>query len=545
VVITPGPITDYTHVNRSPLGYPVAAWDRESAAAARMVKIDLLGNRSLSVFRDTLRLLRDTAHSGGTPGANQNQPWLPKEILADGPTRNLVARGDTLGLFYVESPACRQLLRKMSRGDYPHLIIAGSIIRPAASATIRSFLKRLHGAPYRSATPVLDQSYGLMVYQEDIARVTGEAARFDPALADGLRRTLAGKAASADLEAYRRLFFSRGLRLGNSREALEELWDMIRSFRGYSFCKSHSASYALVSYQLAYLKRHHPLEFFLSVINNGGGYYSRQTYLNECRRLGIPLMLPDVNRSRFAYTAEQGGIRVGLSQIRSVSRPFLNRLLAERQRRGPFTDPSNLFHRLDPALKEVRILVRCGAMDGICGAAARPQILWKFLSRRSTQELFPPEYPPRSDYPEELKALDELRTLGLMITRHPVSLFRRRAAALARDLGYPRLIPSSELPRSAGREVSLVGLVASGKEVRASGALMVFVTLEDEFSLFETVLFPGVFSRYRQIMEGGGVLLVYGGVQRDMGAFSLTVRGVSRMDGEADRRTRLARGVLA
>jgi len=271
------------------------------------------------------------------------------------------------------------------------------------------------------------------------------------------------------------------------------------------------------------------------VINNGGGYYCRQTYLNHCRRLGIPLLLPDVNRSQIAYTAEGRGIRVGLGQIRSISRPFLRRLLDERRRTGPFSDPVDFFRRLSPKLLEVRFLVRCGALDGIAGGMVRPQLLYLYLSGGRGKELFAPDPPRPADYPEELKLLDELRTLGLMISRHPVSLFRSRAEARARELRFPRLIRSSELPGNAGREVSLVGLVASGKEVlarsvadRSPGSLMVFITLEDEFSLFEAVLLPEVFSRYRYRIDRGGVLLLCGTAEQEMGAFSLTVHRLSR-----------------
>jgi DNA polymerase III alpha subunit len=494
------------------------AWDRDSAAAARLVKIDLLGNRSLAVLRDTLRLAR-----------RRVQPERLKLVRRDGPTGRMIARGDTLGLFYVESPACRQLLRKMGRGDYEHLIIAGSIIRPAASATIRRFLQRLHGSSYRCPSPVLQPSYGLMVYQEDIGRVTAAASSFPPALADRLRRTLRERNGNSALDAYRRLFFSQGERNGTPRSVLEELWEMIRSFRGYSFCKAHSASYALVSYKLAYLKRHFPLEFFLSVINNGGGYYSRQTYLNQCRRLGIPILPPDVNRSRIRYTAEEGGIRVGLGQIRRVSRNFMQRLLDERRRGGPFSDPVDFFRRLQPGLQEARMLVRSGALDGIANGMVRPRLLYTYLRGSRGEELFAPETVPLADYPEELKLLDELRTLGLMISRHPVSLFRIRAQERVREHEFPVLIRSSELPRCLGREVSLVGLVASGKEVLSAGSVMVFITLEDEFSLFETVLFPAVFGRYRPCVDGGGVLLIGGKVEQEMGAFSVTVRRVSRL----------------
>jgi DNA polymerase III alpha subunit len=372
-----------------------------------------------------------------------------------------------------------------------------------------------------------------MVYQEDIARVSAAVASFGPALADRLRKTLAGSSGASVLERYRRLFFSRGRDNGTPRGTLEELWAMIRSFRGYSFCKAHSASYALVAYHLAYLKQHYPLEFFLSVINNGGGYYSRQTYLNHCRRLGIPLLLPDVNRSRAAYTAEDGGIRVGLGQIRKISRSFSQRLLAERSRGGFFSSPGDFFRRLNPTLAEVRILVRCGALDGIAAGVPRPQLLYAFLRAGQQTQLFPAAPALPADYPEELKLLQELRSLGLMVSRHPVSLFRKRAVQRVGELHYPALIRSAELPRFLNREVSLVALVASGKEVVSrpdrTGPKMVFITLEDEFSLFETVLFPPVYERYRQSIDGAGLLLLCGRVEQDLGAFSVTVSRLCRL----------------
>jgi error-prone DNA polymerase len=514
------------------------AWDRDGAAAARLVKIDLLGNRSLAVLRDTLHLVQRRS-DGASPATLRSLSRLeerlsPRQLqqLQDPSTLAMIAGGDTLGLFYIESPATRQLLRRMGRADFEHLIMAGSIIRPAANRTIQRFLERLHGAAYRSLTPVLDQSYGLMVYQEDIGRVTSVAAGFEPAEADRLRRILAGKQPGEDpqgeLRAYRNRFFDQGRSRGMSGSSLKELWEMISSFRGYSFCKAHSASYALVSLKLAFLKRRFPLEFFLSVINNGGGYYSRQTYLNECRRLGIGLLLPDVNASAIPYSAEGAKIRVGLNQLRGISRSFLGRLLSERSRNGPFTGCADFYRRVKPRLQETRILVRSGALDGIAHGQVRPQLLWSYLRREEV--LFVPQAPSLADYPEQLKLLDELRTLGLAISRHPVTLFRPRALQLARRLGMPPLIRSTQMAEFPGREVALIGLVACGKEViTRRGAAMVFVSLDDEFSLFEAVLFPPVYRRFRDGLEGGGVLLLSGTVEGQRGAWALTVRRLSRL----------------
>ena len=214
----------------------------------------------------------------------------------------MIAAGRTLGIFYVESPATRQLLQKMRAGDYERLVIASSIIRPAANRWIREFVKRLHGAPYRPLTPrlekTLEETCGIMVYQEDVSRVVIDAAGFSAGEADQLRKILSKKDRALRLPDFRERFFRGGAERGVPRQDLELVWEMILSFEGYSFCKAHSASYALVSYKLAHLKRCYPLEFFTAVINNGGGFYSRQTYLNEVRRLGFPILAPDVNCER-------------------------------------------------------------------------------------------------------------------------------------------------------------------------------------------------------------------------------------------------------
>jgi DNA-directed DNA polymerase III PolC len=539
VVITPRPITRYTHVQASPLGYPLIAWDKDSAQEAGLVKIDLLGNRSLGVLRDTIEL-------ANRPQEREAElTWEGLDPLGSRETSELIAAGRTLGVFYIESPATRQLLRKMGRGDYEHLVIASSIIRPAASRCIREFLRRLHGGRYRALTPqmsrILADTYGIMVYQEDVCRVAAAVAGFSPGEAEELRRTLAGKSGARRLEGFRRRFFLKGSLAGSPRRVLEQVWRMILTFRGYSFCKAHSASYALAAYKLAYLKRFFPLEFFVSVINNGGGYYSRQTYLNECRRLGFRILLPDVNASAIGYTVEQGALRIGLGQLLRIRRSFLRTIIVERQRGGPYRCFDEFLRRTGAGLGEIRVLIRSGALDCLAGGLSRPQLFWLYFRRQPADSLFiappapaspasPPVPASIGDYPRLLKLLDELRTLGLVASCHPVAIFRRRARSVVAERRLPPLILSRELPGAAGRRVSLAGLLVSGKEVVASsGEPMVFVSFEDEHSVFETVFFPAVFRRTFRRIDRGGIFLLSGMVVAELGACSLTVERVSNL----------------
>ena len=292
VVITPGPITDYTHVQISPLGYPVIAWEKDATEEAGLVKIDLLGNRSLAVLRDTLELV-DRNH-GVQPRVGELRPAGGSRHAR--PDR----RGTDRRACSTSSPRLRaSCSAKMQRGDYENLVIASSIIRPAANKYIQTFVKRLRGAPYRPLHPLIEQTlaetFGVMVYQEDVSRVAIDLAGFPIEEADRLRKILSKKDRALKLPDMRERFFHGARARGVAEETIVKVWDMILSFDGYSFCKAHSASFAQVSYRVAYLKRFYPLEFMASVINNGGGFYGRQTYLDECRRMGFPILPPDVN----------------------------------------------------------------------------------------------------------------------------------------------------------------------------------------------------------------------------------------------------------
>jgi DNA polymerase III alpha subunit len=545
VVITPGPITSYTHLQTSALGFPLIAWEKDATEDAGLVKIDLLGNRSLAVLRDTIALVARRPDGEAID-------WESFDPLEDAPTRDLIAGGGTLGVFYVESPATRQLLTKMGRGDYPHLVIASSIIRPAANKYIRLFVKRLRGAPYAPLHPLvqgtLAETYGIMVYQEDVSRVAIDLAGFPIEDADRLRKILSKKDRELTLPDYREKFFAGGRSRGVSNEVLQKAWDMILSFDGYSFCKAHSASYAQVSYRVAYLKRRYPLEFIASVINNGGGFYGRQTYLDECRRMGFAVLPPDVNASAWEYTVEGTGtaggpaagagedgpagggppaaLRVGLCQLRDIRKPFVDRLLEERTRGGPFTGFRDFVRRTDPRLVDLRALIRSGSLDSVADGCTRPQLFFRFLNLAKEDGLGLVQPVPSlvGDYAGRVKLADEVRTLGIVVSRHPLSLFRGRIERIARRQGLGPLISSADIPRWRGRRVWIPGILVTGKEVVTKGREpMIFVSFEDETSIFETVLFPDAFRRFYPLLDDGWAFLVHGRVDEDYGSLSIGV----------------------
>ncbi|WP_319417247.1 PHP domain-containing protein [Marispirochaeta aestuarii] len=535
VVISPGPITDYTHVGTSPLGRPLIAWEKEGTEDAGLVKIDLLGNRSLGVLRDVLTLTAPLRAGAGEPPLE----WSSFNPLGDTRTREMIEAGDTLGVFYVESPATRQLLKKMRCGDYPHLVIASSIIRPAANRYINAFLRRLRGAVHDSLHPAVDEvlaeTRGIMVYQEDVARVAIAVCGYSPAEADSLRKVLSKKDRSLRLPAFREEFIRRGRSRGVAPKVLEELWEGILSFEGYSFCKAHSASYALVSYRLAWLKARYPLEFFCAVINNGGGFYSRQVYLNALSRAGFPLLPPDVNRSAGSYTVERreypgGALRTGLLQLKGVEDSFIRKLLDERHRRGPFADFQDFLMRLNPPLPDIRGLIRSGSLDGIAAGVHRPGLFWYYFHVSKHPELFIAPAAPASlgDYPGEVKLQDELETLGLLVSRHPAELLRIPEEMYDCDV---ILTGSGSIPEFPGKRIAIPSVLVTGKEVRTrTKKEMCFLSFEDLEGIYETVLFPEVYRRLYPRICRFCAFLVTGTVEQEFGVFQLRVEELEPLD---------------
>ena len=215
-----------------------------------------------------------------------------------------------MGVFYVESPAMRPLQKRTARGDFEHLVIHSSMIRPAANRYINEYVDRLKGKEYPPLHPLLaglfDESKGIMCYQEDVCKAAVALAGFTPAEADGIRKVLSKKDVKARLEAYRRQFFVGAREKGVDEATIGEVWAMIESFSGYSFVKAHSASYAMLSFRSAYLRRHHPAEFMAAVMSNHGGFYSTLAYASESRRMGLGLLPPTLTRASCAAGGREG-----------------------------------------------------------------------------------------------------------------------------------------------------------------------------------------------------------------------------------------------
>lgn len=540
VVIVPDRIEEHVPVECTGSGIRVTAWDKDGVERAGLVKMDLLGNRSLAVVRDALAdLARKGIHVDPAT-------WKPEEDQA---TVDMLARGDTMGVFYVESPAMRLLQKKTGAGDFEHLVIHSSIIRPAANRFIEAYIERLKGAHWQplhpALGPILAETFGIMCYQEDVSKVAVALAGFSVSDADAIRKVLAKKHAAGRLEQWKQRFFEGAAARGVDPEIIAQVWDMIMSFSGYSFVKAHSASYAMLSFQSAWLRAHYPAEFMAAVLSNHGGYYSTLAYASEARRMGLQLLPPCVNASEVRCRGEGKAIRWGLGMIEGLRSSTVAAILEARQA-GPFRSLDDFTARVQYGRDDAEALTGAGALDSIAQGVPRPRQLMVLLracactASQHQGELFssaeqrqPAALPPSASLRATSvvsrsagwaahtrgRALAHLRWLGTTLECHPLEL-------LPSILVAPRT-RASQLAGLTGRHVRLAGWLITAKEVLTmKEEPMEFITFEDETASYETVLFPSVYTRYRPLLLEHSVFWVEGVVEESHGAVTLTVDGL-------------------
>ncbi|RMH35581.1 MAG: DNA polymerase III subunit alpha, partial [Nitrospirae bacterium] len=508
VVIVPDEIRKYVPVQVAAKGMPVIQWEKDQTEDAGLVKLDLLGNRSLAVIRDALRMI--AVHTG------QIIDYATWNAIDDDRTRELIRRGETMGCFYIESPATRLLLKRLWKGMpadrrmradvFEYLVIVSSLIRPAANRYVREFIRRAHGKPYRPLHPVFDHvlqdTHGILVYQEDVARVVMALANFSIEEADQLRKVLSKKHKQKQLRDYRVRFYRGAAAQGIPRTTIDAVWRMILSFAGYSFCKPHSASYAQVSFKAAYLRAHYPAEFMAAVISNQGGFYSTFAYLSEARRMGLAILPPDINASEWADIGTGRTIRLGFMHIKGLHREWVDAIMAERTANGPYRSFHDFLHRTKAERAQTRVLVKAGCFDRITGDVTRPGLLWRLYARdraaegrysrarsssiwapSSTGALFDvaplraAPIPP--DYSVQRTIADEIELFGFPLSCHPLELY----ADAIRPGNY---VPAMSLHRHVGRRVRMIGWLITEKFAETyNGQPMEFAVFEDLTGLYD------------------------------------------------------------
>ncbi|MBW1779659.1 MAG: DNA polymerase III subunit alpha [Deltaproteobacteria bacterium] len=548
VVIVPDEIRRYCPVEISQGGLQVLQWEKDSVEETGLVKIDILGNRSLAVIRDALDLVE---HNYG-----RRIDYARLNPVNDVETVRIFYEGNTFGVFYFESPATRQVLTKVKSGftfdEYSALnhfllnVVVTSIIRPGSNQSIHTWISRLHGEawspPHPLLGPVLKETLGVMVFQEQLSQAAIHLAGFDPAAADTLRKTVSKKHKEKRLRDFYAQFVRGASGKGVDREVIEEVWQMMTGFDGYSFCKPHSASYTLVAYKSAYLRAHYPAEFMASVISNHGGYYATLSYISEARRMGIEVMPPDINHSEIRYTGKDRHIRVGLMQLKDLSQEAKEAIIHERIKNGPFTSLEAFLYRTGPHLhlQDVRILIKGGCFDGIARGAARPGLIWKairFFARKEEKKtpglfdsiknpapLFPIKRDCRAPYPRDVMLRHEAEIFGFILSAHPLTCY----GDILKNLDY---IKAKDLHSQIGREVTSIGWLVTGKTVHTnSGEPMKFITFEDTTAAYEAVFFPKVYRRFCHLLNAARPYILKGRVEEIFGAINITVSEMGFLD---------------
>ena len=551
VVITPDKIRRYCPVEISKDGRQVLQWEKDSVEDAGLVKIDILGNRSLAVIRDALYMVKQ---NGG-----HHLDYAELNPLKDPETAKIFYQGDTFGVFYFESPATRQVLTKVAAGlafekyltmDHFSLnVVVTSIIRPASNRSIHEWLSRLKGSPWKPPhpllAPVLNETLGVMVFQEQLSRAAIHLAGFDPAEADMLRKTVSKKHGGKKLRDFHERFVQGARVRGVHEKVIDQVWQMMMGFDGYSFCKPHSASYTLVAYKSAWLRAHYPAEFMAAVISNGGGYYGTFSYISEARRMGIKVLPPHINLSGIKYTGKGRQIRMGLMQLKDISQETLESIIHERLKNGLFESLENFLIRAGSRvhLQDVRILIKGGCFDPIANGVFRSHLVWQALAFYHRKEekkvpgLFDTVAPvkPSHPAPENHKPLSkhillkhETESFGFMLSVHPISLY-------AHHLKHLRYVRARDLSARVGKQVTVVGWPVTGKTVRSrEGKPMKFMTFEDLSGTYEAVFFPDIYERFCPMLDVKRPYILTGKIEESFNAVTLTVARVKVLNVDYD-----------
>ncbi len=514
-VISPEKITHFSPLEMASGGLIISQFDMHSIQKLGLVKMDLLGVRSLTVLSEAARAIE----------RRLGKPFHVTAIPEDDPeTLSMLRQGQGLGCFQLESPAMRGLLKKMQIETLNDIVVAISLIRPgpAEGGMKDVYIRRRAGLetisyPHPSLVPILRETYGIIMYQEQVLLAAQAVAGFSLGEADVLRRAMTKTRDPKILENLKNQFLRGAAARGVLEGTARGIFEWLSHFASYGFNKAHSATYGILAYQTAFLKCHFPLEYMTALLNNPGGYYPQFAYVEEARRLGISILPPDVLRSQVDFSIEGKGIRVGLGSVLGLSRATRSRILRERQEE-PFHNLYDFLLRSRANRKEAERLIQVGALA--CFDASEPNLLARtrifFKNRRSPRvaEMLTAglALPP---YTKMQKILHELEILRFSVTEHPLRLFLETNSAS----GY---VFSSQLEAFKDRDVTIMGWGVVRRRVLTSRKqTMTFLTVEDPEGIVEVILFPEVYRRYARILQGRG-------------PFQITGRVQSRIPGEAN-----------
>jgi DNA polymerase III subunit alpha len=528
LIVAPGPLTELVPVMRSgSKGVTITQFDLEAVEALGLVKIDLLGIRGLTVLGDVAEFIQ-ASQPDHYPGSLAVLESTPAE---DPETSQRIESGGTIGCFQIESPGMRATLREIHARSEDDLMAALALYRPGplSGGLKEAFVRRFKGEEpvehlHPALAPLLAETFGVILYQEQVLRIAHELAGFSLAEADLLRRAMSHFDPGKRMQELERKFVSQAqARSGVPFETGERVWEMMAAFAGYGFPKAHAASYAKVAWRSAWCKTHFPAEFMAAVLANWGGYYSQRVYLGEARRLGLTIRPPHVNYSgrNFAVVSPKAGLKVlymGLDQVRALTGRTIGRILSNR----PFVSLEDFLTRVDPPRQEVQDLASVGALEGWGtipailrrlqggGWQAMQPSLFEYKQGGHNNDILGSET-IGEDWSLEQKVAAQLELLGISLDAHPLDM-------LAGKISAAGAITTVDAAGSVGQRVTVAGIRQSCHRSRtAKGDSMLFMTLEDLAGMLDVAVFPDVYRQVHAFIHSSAPLLITGVVKSDPG----------------------------
>ncbi|MBT3742452.1 MAG: DNA polymerase III subunit alpha [Polaribacter sp.] len=540
ILILDKPIHYYSATSLPPKGFATVQFDMNIADDVGVFKFDILGQRGLAKIKDALQIIKEN-----NPDAPEIDITDVESFKKDKNINNLLKTGGAIGAYYVESPAMRGLMQKLQTQDYLGLVAASSIIRPGVSGSgmKEEFIKR-HRFPEKrkEAHPILleimPETYGIMVYQEDVMKVANKFADLTLGEADVLRRGMSGKYRSVkEFKAVEDKFISNCRKKGHEDKLIFEVWNQIKSFAGYAFAKGHSASYAVESYQSLFLKCYYPIEFMTAVLNNGGGFYSTEHYIHEAKMCGATIALPCINKSDHANRIKEKTIYLGFGYLKNLEHLLVQRFLTERQLYGPFLSLDNFIDRIAISIEQLSVLIRIDAFRFT--KKPKTKLLWEAtfkLHKTKTQKVEQQvklfrlqhqnfEIPKLNSHWLE-NVYDEIALLGFTIHNY---------FSLVTEAFLPH-IKAKEMALFTNQNVLLYGqLVATRFNKTSQGKLMRLSTFIDaDGNYFDAVHFTDVVQLYP--INGMGIYGCYGKITNRFGFCSMNVLTSKKMSIASDPR---------
>ncbi|MDD7914101.1 DNA polymerase III subunit alpha [Polaribacter haliotis] len=538
VLILDKPIHYFSATSMPPKGFPTVQYDMNIADDVGIFKFDILGQRGLAKIKDALEIIK--INNPDHPPINITDI---ESFKKDKKINNLLKTGGAIGAYYVESPAMRGLMQKLQTQDYLGLVAASSIIRPGVSGSgmKEEFIKR-HRFPEKrkEAHPILleimPETYGVMVYQEDVMKVANKFADLSLGEADVLRRGMSGKYRSlAEFKGVEDKFISNCRKKGFKDELTFEVWNQIKSFAGYAFAKGHSASYAVESYQSLFLKCYYPIEFMVAVLNNGGGFYSTEHYIHEAKMCGATIELPCINKSDHANSVIGKTIFLGFGYLKNLEDITVKKLLTERQINGLFLSIDNFIDRIAISIEQLTILVKIDAFRFT--KKTKTELLWHSIFKTNAtkqktkqSQLFKiktTKYEiPKLKFHWLENVYDEMELLGFTIHNY----FK-----LVTEPFLPS-VKAKEMNAFSNKNVLIYGMLVNTRYNKTSqGKLMRLSTFIDEDGhYFDAVHFTDVVHQYP--INGMGIYGCYGKITNRYGFCSMNIIQSKKMSIAVDPR---------